>query len=550
MSFASKVKSIFKPVDLTKGTPWRVIMIFWIPVVLSYIFQQLYTVLDEVILGQYVADSYVTGVDNTNSLVFLVLQFAFGCTAGFSVISAGKKGENDIEGLRKSFVTQICLAAFVSVVLTIVAIPSVDPLLSILGLTSGGEMNETYLAAKVFITTIYAGLFTQIFYNLICSFLRSIGDSLTPFLFLAGSTIISVGLDFLFIAGIPDALPSFGMDIRGPGGHSAGGIFGAAMSVNIAQFLAALGCFIYTFIKYPYLKPHKEDFRLSWKFCWEHLKLGLPMAFQFSILAIGLIIMQSNIVDFDIFAKNWWDSHGQTSFHADWLNVDLSPIQDNDKQSFNLAQTAFGPSNKFEVFLETTLDAIGATMLAFCSQNRGARKYDRIKKGLNQSLIIGGIICTVIALVELLSSINGGVLYLFLHRGFITPAVIKYSQMYFYFVAPFTYVLGLLFIVRSSIQGLGKSLYPLMSGILELIARVVIVLALPVLLNAPITMTLPTGATFSSVHYDLAYLSVCIAHPAAWILAILPPSIALYYYIYKGKLEKQDQVKFGDGQIV
>lgn len=548
MSFIANAKNMFKPVDLTSDKPYKVILIFWIPVVLSYIFQQLYTVIDEMILGQYVADSYVTGVDNTNSLVFLVLQFAFGCTAGFSVVSASKKGENDYDGLRKSFVTQTCLAFFVSIFLTVVAIPLVDPLLKIIGLTPNGNLAETYLSAKVFITTIYAGIFTQIFYNLICSFLRSIGDSLTPFLFLVASTILSVGLDFLFIAGIPSYLPSFGMDLLGPNGHSAGGIFGAAMSVNIAQFLAAIACYIYAIKKYPFLKPKKEDFKLNWKFCYEHLKLGLPMAFQFSILAIGLIILQSNIVQFDIFAENYFLG---TNKYYHFLNADLSPIIEvNGKQSFNLTQTAFGPSNKFEVFLETTLDALGASMIAFCSQNRGARNYKRIKEGIKQSFIIGAVICTFIALIELLASINGGILYLFLHKDYVTPAVKQYSSLYFYFIAPCTYLLGYLFIVRSSIQGLGKSFFPLMSGCLELVARLLIVFLIPPIINGKGISINVNGEIFNSVHYGWAYLSVCLAHPFAWFLAVIPPSIGLIYYVNKDNLEKQDFKRYGNGKIV
>ena len=525
-------KNLFKSIDLTKGTPWKVILVFWVPIVLSYLFQQSYTLIDELICGHYLADSYVTGIDDTNSLVFLILQFAFGCTAGFSVISGGKKGENDIDGLRKSFVTQTFLALIVSIILTIIAVLLVPFLLNALSLNETNNY-ETYHAAKIFITTIYAGLFTQIFYNLICSFLRSIGDSLTPFLFLAGSTFLSIGLDFLFIAAMPQYLPDFGL-------KGANGVFGAALSVDISQFLAAFACYIYAIKKYPYLKPKKEDFKFSWNFCYEHLKLGLPMAFQFSILAIGLIVLQNNVVSFDNFSKNYYLTYNKP-FH--YFGVDFSPIYDSTSQlSFNLAQTSFGPSSKFEVFLEVTLDALGASMLSFCSQNRGARNYKRIKIGIKQSFIISSIICTIIALIELLASINGGVLYLFLHKDYVTDAVKVYTNMWFYCIAPATYILGILFIVRSSIQGLGKSFFPLCSGILELVARVLVCLFLPAIINPNFILNSP--------HYGWAYLSVCLAHPFAWILAIIPPSIALYFYVFKNKLEIDDFKKYGDGKIL
>lgn len=531
-----RIKSIFKPIDLSKGTPWKVILLFWVPVVLSYLFQQSYTLIDELICGHYLEAAYVTGIDDTNSLTFLVLQFAFGCSAGFSVVSGAKKGENDMDGLRKSFVTQMLLALVVSIVLTIVAVLCVDPLLDLLNINEA----NTRGASKIFITTIYAGLFTQVFYNLICAFLRSIGDSLTPFLFLFGSTVLSVGLDFLFIAGIGNKMPDFGL-------AGAGGVFGAAMSVNIAQFLAAAGCIAYALWRYPFIRPKKSDFKIDWKFTLEHLKLGLPLAFQFSILAIGLIVLQSNVVDFDTFSQKYYSKTG--NYYKDIFGITYSPIHENNGTlSFNMAQAAFGPSNKFETFLETTLDALGATMISYCSQNRGARKYDRIKLGLKQATYIALIICTCIMLIELLASINGAYLYLFLAKNYVTDAVKHYGQMYFYFVAPTTYILGLLFIYRSSVQGLGKSLFPLMAGIMEVIARVLVSLFVPTIM-ANLTGKNALTAVYGP-HYGWSYLSVCIAHPAAWILACIPCLIGLVYYVFQGKLEKIDKKKYGDGPIL
>lgn len=537
MTALERVKSLFKPMNLTEGKPWKVILLFWIPVVLSYLFQQCYTLIDELVCGHYLEAAYVTGIDDTNSLTFLILQFAFGCSAGFSVVSGAKKGENDLNGLRKSFVTQLMLAAFVSIVLTAIAVPCAGPLLGILNITAG----PTRKAAQIFITTIYAGLFTQVFYNLICAFLRSIGDSLTPFLFLFGSTILSVGLDFLFVVGINDSLPDFGL----PG---SGGVFGAAMSVNIAQFVAAAGCIIYAVWKYPYLRPKKEDFKLNLRFCWEHLKLGLPLALQFSILAIGLIILQANIVDFDTFSFNYAMKEGKP--FKDVFGITYSPIiEANGDPTYNLAQAAYGPANKFETFFETTLDALGSTMISYCAQNRGARRYDRIKKGLNQSLVIMCILCTIIMTVELLSSINGGFLYLFLSPSYVTPAVIHYAQMYFWFVAPSTYFLGLLYIVRCSVQGLGKSAFPLMAGALELVARIVVSITLPALIAA--ASGIPQITEEFGPHYGWSFVSVCIAHPSAWIFACIPCVIGLIYYVYKGKLEASDLKKFGaNGSIL
>lgn len=538
MSIANKVRLLFKPVDLTKGKPWKVILVFWIPIVLSYIFQQLYTLIDELICGHFLMATYVTGIDDTNSLTYLVLQFAFGCSAGFSVVSSGKVGERDFDGLRKSFVTQLFLALVISIILTVGFIPSIDLLLNAVGLSNGGSLTEiqTFKASKIFLTTIYAGLFTQVFYNLICAFLRSMGDSLTPFLFLFGSTVFSVGLDFLFIAGIPQYLPDFGLE-------NGGGIFGAGMSVNIAQFIAAVSCFLYALHKYPYLRPKKEDFHISFKFALEHLRLGLPLALQFAILAIGLIFVQSNVVSFDVFSKNYYEANGKP--FTDNFGVTYSPILDKDgKESFNLAEIAFGPSNKYEIAIETNFDAFGAAMLSYCSQNRGARNYKRIKQGFNQGFIIALVASTILCSIVLLSTINGGYLHMFLSSDYVTPAVLHYGQMFFYFMAPCYIFSSLLFMSRSGVQGLGKPLFPFLAGIMEVPVRILVALYLPRAIN-------PSPVWGNDPHYGWAYLSVALASPLAWITATLIGMGALFYYVYLGKLEKMDNQKFGlTGKII
>lgn len=533
MSLATHIKTLFRPINLTEGKPWKVILVFWIPIVLSYIFQQLYTLIDELICGHFLLATYVTGIDDTNSLTYLVLQFAFGCSAGFSVVSSNKVGAKDMDGLRKSFVTQMFLALMISIVLTIAFVPSTDLLLSAVGLTNNGTgaQIQIFKSAKIFLTAIYAGLFTQVFYNLICAFLRSMGDSFTPFLFLFGSTIFSVGLDFLFIAGIPQYLPNFGLE-------NGGGIFGAGLSVNIAQFLAAILCITYALHKYPYLRPRKEDYHLSLKFCWQHLKLGLPLALQFAILAIGLIVVQGNVISFDTFSKGYYEAHNNTPY-TDLFGVSYSPIKDKDgSEAFNLAEIAFGPSNKYEIAIETNFDAFGAAMLSYCSQNRGARNYKRIKKGFNQGFLMALILSSILGTLVLLSTINGGYLHMFLSASYITPAVLHYGQMFFYFMAPCYIFSALLFLSRSGVQGLGKPLFPFLAGIMEVPVRILIALYLPKMIN-------PNPVWNNDPHYGWAYLSVALASPLAWFTAVLIGIGALVYYVYMGNLEKMDNKKFG-----
>ena len=192
------LKKLFAPIDMTQGKIYKVILIFMVPIFLSYIFQQIYTLTDAIIVGQNVSANEVNGVNDVGSLTYIVLQFAYGCAAGFSVLSSAFQGEHDEVGVRKSFFAQIVLSFIISIFLTIISISLIDPLLSLVGL-SASTGGQTYEAAKTYIFIIFLGTICQVAYNQICSLLRSIGDSITPLLFLIASTILNIFLDLLLI---------------------------------------------------------------------------------------------------------------------------------------------------------------------------------------------------------------------------------------------------------------------------------------------------------------------------------------------------------------
>ena len=243
-------KKLFKPIDLTKGTIWKSIILFSVPILLSYLFQQIYTIADASICGQFLNANQVAGVNNTGNITFIVLQFAFGCTAGFSVISSSLIGRGDEEGVKKSFAVQIKLSFIISIVLTILSCLMINPLLKLIGLTKSDNpvQNEIYHSAYTYVLIIFLGTFAQIFYNLICSFLRSVGDSVTPLIFLIISAILNIVLDLIFIA------------------IFKWGVAGAAIATVIAQMISAIGCFIYTFKKYPKFRLNINYFKSDLKF--------------------------------------------------------------------------------------------------------------------------------------------------------------------------------------------------------------------------------------------------------------------------------------------
>ena len=342
------LRSFFQPVDLTQGTCWKTLLVFAFPIIVSYLLQQVYSISDAAIVGQTLTASEVAGVNDTASLAMIFLQFAFGASAGFCTVTSCFVGARDSAGVRRSMATQIVLSAALTAVLTALALALLDPMLAWINVTPAS--GEVYRAAYTYCAILFGGIGAQLFYNFICSFLRSMGDSATPLAFLLFSTILNVGLDLLFIL-------SFHW-----------GVAGAAIATVAAQLISTLGCFLYAFLKYPELRLHREDWRITRRDVTRHLIQGIPLGLQFSVLAIGIIVMQSVIVQFDTLGG---------------------------EMVSNAAQNGFGAANKLNNLLMTPLNGLGTAMTSFTAQNLGAGDHARIKKGTVQALFIVWTMCLI-----------------------------------------------------------------------------------------------------------------------------------------------------------
>lgn len=453
----------FRPRDLTEGAPWKTILAFAFPIIISYLLQQVYTISDAAIVGQTLAAGEVAGVNDTSSLIFIFLQFAFGVSAGFCVVTASEVGARDDAGVRRSLSSQIILSAALTVVLTGLALLLLRPMLAWINVTP--DSPEVYRAAYIYCAIIFAGIGAQLFYNFICSFLRSMGDSVTPLLFLLFSTILNIGLDLLFIV-------SFRW-----------GVAGAAIATVMAQLISTLGCFLYAFIKYPKLRLRREDWQITGRDILRHLNQGLPLGLQFSVLAIGIIAMQSVVVKFDILG-------GEMVSHA--------------------AQNGFGAANKLNNLLMTPLNGLGAAMTSYTAQNKGAGRPDRIKKGTVQALMMVSALSGLSILLGLWLSVGGSYLKIFLSTDKITAETIRYGNTYLYVDLAMYLFLGFIFVVRNCVQGIGESRFILGAGTAELAGRVAVCLVLPALL---------AGGEVSAAAPRLAFYALCAADPAAWIAA-------------------------------
>lgn len=472
-----KKGGLFAPVDLTKGPCWKTILRFSLPVILSCLFQQIYTISDAAIVGQTLSGGQVAGVNDSAPLVFIFLQFAFGISTGFSVITSCTVGSDDKQGTRKAFAAQTLLCLYVTIFLTALSIALLKPLLAALNVTESNA--EVYNAAFTYCLVIFAGIGAQLYYNFICSFLRSLGDSVTPLVFLVFSTILNVGLDILFIT-------TFNL-----------GVFGAAIATVIAQLLSAAGSFVYALIRYPDIRPKKGDFKLTFAEAKRHLTQGVPLGLQFSVLSIGLIVMQSGVVKFDT---------------TDGVIVSSS------------AQNGYGAACKLLNVLCTPVNALGIAMTSFTAQNLGASDYKRIKKGTLQSLVMMVILSALCSAIAFLCTINEAYLRLFLSADKINADTIKYGNTYL-LVAFTTFVLvGIIFVVRNCVQGIEQPKFVLGAGAAELVARVLVCLILPPLF---------AGRAVSAASPVAAYVALCAADPCAWIASDLVLSVPFFKNIMK-----------------
>lgn len=436
--------------DMTKGNPWKIILLFSLPLLIGNIFQQLYSMVDSIIVGKILGEEALASVGTTGPIVFLVIGFAQGIAAGFSIITSQKYGANDKENVRKSFATSMILCSIITVIITILSLVGTDWLLKTMNVPE-----NIFAQSKLYIMIIFSGFFAAIYYNLFSGVLRAIGDSITPLVTLLVSSLLNILLDILFV------------------GPLKMGVAGAAYATVIAQGLSAIACFIYMYIRYPILRIKKEDVKLDLKFSWSHLRVGLPMALQFSITAVGVIILQSAINNF-----------GSTAI------------------------AAFTAASKVEMLVTQPFATLGITMASYCGQNYGANLQDRIKKGIKVATILVLASSVTAAIINIV--FGRAFTYLFLDSP--SSEMFVYSQQYLVIIALFYPVLGLLYIYRNSLQGLGDSLIPMIGGIGELLARTLVAMLIP--------------ATFG-------YIGLCFASPAAWIAATIPLTIKTIIVCHK-----------------
>jgi len=422
--------------ELTVGNPLKLIVLFMFPIFIGNLFQQFYHFVDTLIVGRIIGIEALAAVGVTAPLIFFVISFIFAATQGFSVITAQQFGAKNYDMLRKSFAGSIILSTILTVIITAVSVPFTKQMLIFL------QTPDNILdGANVYLFIMFAGIIATIFYNLSSNIVRALGDSKTPLYFLIVSTILNLIMDVLFVV------------------RFKWGIAGVGWATIVAQAISTILCVWYMLWKFPILHLKKEDWKVPLSFLYEHLRVGVPMGIQMSVLSLGILALQYVLNTF-----------GSTAI------------------------AAFTTACRIEQIFLQLFVALGAAMAVYTAQNFGAKKLSRIKEGVKSSILISlaiyavSVLCIWFFSTEMIS-------------WFITATneeLISLANEYLHVIMIFLIFLGLLMIFRNVLQGMGSVMAPLSSGIAELIARTVCAFVM--------------GSYFG-------YSGVCYATPMAWIAA-------------------------------
>lgn len=434
--------------DLTKGRPLTLILQFGLPILLGMLFQQLYNAVDTAIVGKFLGGNALAAVGATGSINFLVVGGSIGICSGMAIPIAQRFGAEDYDSLRKYVTSAVYCCLFFVVTITAFTVIFCRDILELMNTPA-----DIIDMAWAYIVTIFAGIPGYILYNMCSGILRSLGDSRTAVVWLVVASITNVVLDLLFIITF----------------HW--GVFGAAFATTISQFLAGFGSLWKVCRGFDVLKMQKGDWQWSWRRIWNLLSLGVPMGLQFSITAIGSVMLQSSV------------------------NV-----------LGTMYVTATTAANKVSIFLSCPLEAMGSTMATYGGQNVGAKKWDRLGQGLRSCCVLGlGYCLIVLALVLLLGD---KMVMLFLDEA---SAVLVPLSLQLLHALVFCYVLlAIIHIFRNYIQGMGFSPMATIAGIMEMIAR--------------------AGVSFLVPLYG--FDAACLASPAAWVMADIF-LIPAYFYCVK-----------------
>ena len=428
--------------DLTVGSPMKLILSFMLPLLFGMLFQQFYSMVDTVVVGKFLGVDALAGVGSTGSINFMVLGMCNGVCAGFAIPVAQKFGQKDFEGLRRFVGNMIWLGGAIALIVTVFTTTLCGQILRWMN-----NPQETFSYAYSYIWVIFLGIPATMLYNLLSGIIRPLGDSKTPLVFLILSSLLNVVLDILFIV-------AFRM-----------GVAGAGWATLLSQLISGLLCLALIVKRFPLLRLSREDLQLRWVYARHLLNMGLPMGLQYSITAIGSILLQTAV-----------NGLGAS------------------------AMAAVTAGGKVYMLCACPYDAIGSTAATYAGQNLGAGKPERIHEGVRACTVLGVVYAAVIFLSMYFWGSQLCLMFLDTKDAAAVAEIGALSRQFL--LTNLVFFVPLLFVnlLRFTIQGLGFSEFAVFAGVFEMVARGVFGLCLVPWLGFP---------------------AVCFASPAAWVMADL-----------------------------
>ena len=440
--------------DMTSGSPMKMILSFTFPIFIGNVFQQFYNMADAVIVGKFVGTKALAAVGSTGTIMFLIYGFVVGMTAGFTVLTAQKFGAGDMRAMRQTVAGASILSLIVGVILTAAFMILMKPWLMAMN-----TPEDIFADAYAYIMIVSAGILAQMLYNLLASVLRALGNSKVPLYFLVLSALLNIVLDLVLII-------VFHM-----------GAAGAAVATVVSQGVSGLLCLVYIVKCVPVLRMSRDDWRPSGHLLKTQMRIGIPMALQYSITAIGTMMVQSS------------------------LNILGSTLV-----------AAYTAAGKIEQVVSQAYVALGTTLATYSAQNIGAGDVPRIRRGFRATTWIGVIYS--FAAAALVMTVGKYMTYLFVSED--VELIMDSVDLYLKCAGSLFIPLAIVNIYRNGIQGLGYGLLPMMAGVAELVGR---------------------GVMSVIAAQQKSYLGVCLASPAAWVLAAAL-LIGMYFYVIKIDLKK------------
>jgi len=392
---------------MTEGNTVSLIIKFSIPMLIGNLFQQLYNLVDSIIVGQFVGADALAAIGATNSVTFLFFAMCNGIGSGGGIITSQFFGSGDENKVKSSIVNTGYIMLVFPLVVGAVAMALSAPIFRLLD-TPADIINE----AVAYMRIMCGGLVFVSLYNYASAMLRALGDSKTPLYFLIFSCLLNVGLDILFVYGL-------NMSVRGAG-----------IATVISQLVAGFSCLFYAIKRNEYFKMKRDNLRYNKEISTAVLKLGIPLSLQFSLIAISCMALQRVVNSFG-----------------------------------KIAVAAFTATSRIETIIHQPYQTLSAALSTFTGQNFGARKMDRVREGYRKSVLIMVIFSLIMFPVMQITS--EGILSLFVEER----AVIEMGARALRITSIFYMMLGMIYVVRGVLNGLGDSVFALINGIVEVIGR-------------------------------------------------------------------------------